>query len=371
MPALPILSGTTDLYQYAQHMYSAARVQRYLLFKLPAFIRVFRALPFADQQSLWAQLRVSRKNHNHRSDDVRVVATFTPQPVVEEWFLEFCRSPSTFDFDAHIWRVGQCCPELWLREQFAERMEAVKVTQLPPIKAYHAARKDGSVNQRKRTSWQGTLSPDWVHACVLKIVGELTTLDYQDWLGAPDNEARYPLLLVHEKNAQRGVFPKTRAVYALLVHPSSMKPAPLVKAKQRKTKAIINPGRNAQLAAARRDSSARMEANIQADLALIAMGGSLKQLRDAMGARIGHKPRLGSVIAYLKFALQQRHPRMDSRVIGPEYNGLFAHFAYAYEQAPEKFKGMMPELGVLNIGPNTNGWVAGCGMAVRKSLPRT
>lgn len=362
------LTGSSDLYSLARAYLPGARPQRYHLFTIPAFVGAFRSMHPTDQATQWANLAITRTG---------VPTTYTPQPVVDAWFLEFCRSPSTFSFIDHIWQLGRCCPDIWLRHQFASRMEAIKTMQLlPPTKSYHGPSKTkaGTINKRMRTAWQGVPSPDWLHACTLKIINELDPLEYQSWLGPVDEEATYPMLLIHEKNVQRGTFPKTRSMAKYLAHPDSIeqvKPAPLVKAKQRKTKAIINPGRNAQLAAARRDSSARMEANIQADLALIAMGGSLKQLREAMGARIGYKPRLGSVIAYLKFVLQQRHPRMDSRVIGPEYNGLFAHFAYAYEQAPEKFKGMMPELGVLNIGPNTNGWVAGCGMAVRRILPRT
>ena len=183
-----------------------------------------------------------------------------------------------------------------------------------------------------------------------------------------DAEARYPMLLIHEKNLQRGTFPKGRGAQKYLIRPAaeaatSGKPV-------RRHKKLINPGRDAQRAALQRDSSARIESYIQADLALIAMGGTMKQLRDAMGVRIGRKPRIGSVIAYLKIILQERQPLMDSSVLAPQYHGLFFQFAVGFECTPEKFKGMLPELSMLGIGPEEVDWAAKLRDTIKKILPR-
>lgn len=363
------LDGSSDLYALARAYLPGARPQRYHLFNIPAFVGAFRAMHPTDQATQWANLSVTRSG---------VPTTYTPQPVVDTWFLEFCRSPSTFSFEDHIWQVGRCCPDIWLRHQFASRMEAIKTMQLlPPTKSYHGPHrsKAGEINKRMRTAWQGVPSLNWLHVCTLKLVGELDPLEYQSWLGPADKDAMYPMLLIHEKNLQRGTFPKTRNAAKYLAHPDAVeqvKPTPQPKqAKQRKTKAIINPGRNAQIAALKRDSSARMEGNIASDLALIALGGSLKQLRDAMGARIGYKPRIGSMIAYLKYVLMQRQTFLDSKTVGPAYNGLFAYFAQEYERDPSIFKGMMPELGAISVGPDYLAWQSQFKKDIKKTLPRT
>jgi len=291
---LPTLDATTDLYEYAKAVFGTSAPRRIQLFSIPAFIELFRSLPIGQQLVHWHTLM---QNRNGKTNTLMAKLT------LDEWYRELSHDPQAFNFQTHIWTVGACCPEYWLREQMAQRFEHSKATQTAPCYTFNN-RITGVLKSRTRN--RKVLMGTWVKAMTDKLVGELDDQTYALWLGQPDETPKFPLTLCHEKAVQTGRIEVDKHTIGLMSHPSTL--AMYVPNRPRAA-----PQRPRTLALTLdEDRIARVQASVRADITLINLGGSIKDLGQAVKQRMGthSMPSFGALYLYYD-AFIQHHALLD------------------------------------------------------------
>lgn len=360
------LDATTDLFDMAARVLGGVSPKRYHLFRIPSFVAAFRSMPYLAQCHQWAALSTSRNGAQNK---------FVNEATLAEWFIDFSHHPHTYNLVEQCWNVGQCLPELQLRTYFAEQVEQMITSGVHPS-AKKASTFVTDKGRRNRIIYAGVVSPKWLKLARKTILGGLRDEEYNEWLGAPEAQAKFPLLMVHEKAWQRGELRMSRAVADTLAHPISLAQKP-----QRKWRVSKNPGRDAQIAQAKRDRRQTALANIEADIASINLGTDIKGLRKAMAARMGHMPRLGTVVAYLKSVIEPLR-RADFAPIRPQYTEIGMALSAQVDEvraanpsdvsaAREAFKGLWPELAMFGIGMNSLRYQTRVTQVAKEILPRT